>query len=120
MLYSPIYVVMTNGPLWPIWSSPQSNPRSLIYIHEAPLHSIYRSCCMTMFQVVLAVLFTCLSMCTFQARKQMFVTCLFNVPKCLQILKHSIKVFNEHLVDICKDCSECEIVCVWLGRHFVV
>ena len=42
------------------------------------------------------------------ARTQTFFTCLFNVHKRLRTLKHSIKVFNEHLVDVCKDSSECE------------
>ena len=42
------------------------------------------------------------------ARTQMFFTCLFNVHKCLQTLKHSIKVFNERMVDDCEDSSKCE------------
>ena len=36
------------------------------------------------------------------ARTQMFFTCLFNVYKHLQTLKHSIKVFNECFVDVCQ------------------
>ena len=37
-----------------------------------------------------------------------FFSCLSDVLKRLQTLKHSIKVFNERLVDVCTDSSECE------------
>ena len=56
-------------------------------------------------------------MCPRRAGTQMFFTCLFNFHKCLQTLKHGIKVFNELLVDVREDSSECEKVCVSLGNY---
>ena len=43
-----------------------------------------------------------------QTEHKRFSHVFFKVHKLLQTLKHGIKVFNEHLVDVCEDNFKCE------------
>ena len=54
------------------------------------------------------------------ARTQTFITRLFNVHKRLQTLQHSIKVFNEYLVDVCVvSCIVSSMSAFWQGHEYV-
>ena len=49
------------------------------------------------------------------SQNQTLFTCLLNVHKCLQTLKHNIKVFNEHFFDVYKSLKN---VLFWLGCYY--
>ena len=65
--------------------------------------------------IIMVIAFIKLDLCHNPTRTQTFVTCLFHVHKCSQTLKQSIKVFNQHLFDVCKSLKN---VLFWLRCYY--